>query len=285
METVSLEGGAELTALARELTGESGLAPVHRLDRDTSGAQLFARHPAAEKRLLQLFRQRLMEKTYLALCLGAPRNASGVINRNLSEWEGGRRPVRVLKKGGLEASTGYRVLGSAVFPSGAGETFFKPGGAFAKPNSPFPIPKGAFPKQNGPFPTPNSPFPKQNGAFPKPNGTPPESGASSVEWKAGLLAFFPRQGRTHQIRVHAAALGHPVLGDDQYGDRAANREAKHILTLRRQALHAWRLAFVWGEREVEVFCPLLDDMEEALRRLGMAFSESEDAKEKALHKV
>ncbi|MCX7934061.1 MAG: RluA family pseudouridine synthase, partial [Planctomycetota bacterium] len=47
----------------------------------------------------------------------------------------------------------------------------------------------------------------------------------------------------HQIRVHAAAFGHPILGDDQYGDRAANRLAKEVCGLRRQALHCWRMSF------------------------------------------
>ena len=46
-------------------------------------------------------------------------------------------------------------------------------------------------------------------------------------------------GRTHQIRAHLAHIGHPVLGDDKYGDRALNRR----LGLRRQQLWAWRLEF------------------------------------------
>ena len=46
-------------------------------------------------------------------------------------------------------------------------------------------------------------------------------------------------GRTHQIRAHLAHIGHPVLGDDKYGDRALNRR----LGLRKQQLWAWRLEF------------------------------------------
>ena len=46
-------------------------------------------------------------------------------------------------------------------------------------------------------------------------------------------------GRTHQIRAHLAHIGHPVLGDDKYGDRTLNRR----LGLRRQQLWAWRLEF------------------------------------------
>ncbi|WP_294948688.1 23S rRNA pseudouridine(955/2504/2580) synthase RluC [Sulfurivirga sp.] len=49
-------------------------------------------------------------------------------------------------------------------------------------------------------------------------------------------------GRTHQIRVHTLHAGHPVLGDEKYGDAGANRQAR-ACGLRRLALHAWRLGF------------------------------------------
>src|SRR5207244_2150004 len=49
-------------------------------------------------------------------------------------------------------------------------------------------------------------------------------------------------GRTHQLRVHLAHLGHPVLGDEKYGDFALNRELRK-LGLKRMFLHAARLAF------------------------------------------
>ena len=58
---------------------------------------------------------------------------------------------------------------------------------------------------------------------------------------ASLILFRPHQGRTHQIRVHAEALGRPVIGDHQYGDREFNRKVKSLSGLKRQALHAWRL--------------------------------------------
>lgn len=47
-------------------------------------------------------------------------------------------------------------------------------------------------------------------------------------------------GRTHQIRVHAAWTGHPVAGDDKYGDRAFNKQMKNY-GLNRLFLHAWKL--------------------------------------------
>ncbi len=50
-------------------------------------------------------------------------------------------------------------------------------------------------------------------------------------------------GRTHQIRVHAAWTGHPVAGDDKYGDREFNKTIKNF-GLKRLFLHAWRLTIV-----------------------------------------
>jgi len=53
-----------------------------------------------------------------------------------------------------------------------------------------------------------------------------------------LVEAEPKTGRTHQIRVHLAAIGHPVVGDRVYGRRRTH------LPLSRQFLHAWRLEFV-----------------------------------------
>jgi 23S rRNA pseudouridine1911/1915/1917 synthase len=76
-----------------------------------------------------------------------------------------------------------------------------------------------------------------------------------------LLEVEPVTGRTHQIRVHMAALGHPVAGDATYG--------KHSDLIARQALHASKLAFAMplGGRAVEFQSPLPADMREALERL------------------
>lgn len=82
---------------------------------------------------------------------------------------------------------------------------------------------------------------------------------------ATLLVARPRTGRTHQIRVHLSAAGHPILGDRTYrggGDDAAR------LGLTRPFLHAWRLGFdhpvTAGRIEVEE--PLPDDLAAALER-------------------
>ncbi len=76
-----------------------------------------------------------------------------------------------------------------------------------------------------------------------------------------LLRLTLDTGRTHQIRVHLRAIGHPVCGDPEYGTRG-------MLGLERQFLHATRLAFehpITKER-VEVISPLPLDLQGALAR-------------------
>jgi 23S rRNA pseudouridine1911/1915/1917 synthase len=80
-----------------------------------------------------------------------------------------------------------------------------------------------------------------------------------------LVEAKPRTGRTHQIRVHLAAVGHPILGDRAYGGTGPDAER---LGLTRPFLHSWRMAFahpVTGER-LEVEDPLPQDLAEALNR-------------------
>ncbi|HUO95992.1 MAG TPA: RluA family pseudouridine synthase [Steroidobacteraceae bacterium] len=62
--------------------------------------------------------------------------------------------------------------------------------------------------------------------------------------RATLVEVSLGTGRTHQIRVHAAHAGHPVAGDDKYGDREFNAEMEG-LGLKRLFLHAQSLAFEW----------------------------------------
>ena len=92
---------------------------------------------------------------------------------------------------------------------------------------------------------------------------------------ATLLEIFPQTGRTHQIRVHLASIGHPILGDPLYG-RKGRPGAIHdpvlrecVKRLNRQALHAQRLEFTHprtGER-AQFVSPMPRDMEEVLEWL------------------
>ncbi|CAN5695948.1 RluA family pseudouridine synthase [soil metagenome] len=77
-------------------------------------------------------------------------------------------------------------------------------------------------------------------------------------------------GRTHQIRVHARHIGHPVAGDDKYGDPAVNRRLREQLGLKRLFLHAAALEFALdgGRTPYVLNAPLAADLAAVLERLG-----------------
>lgn len=170
---------------------------VHRLDRDTSGCLLVARHRTALTRLRRALRDPGAEKTYLALIAGA--------------WRGGTCDVDAALVRDREIG-GERM--SAVAADG-------------KPSHSRFVPRERF------------------------DGT-------------ALMEVSIASGRTHQIRVHAAHLGHPIAGDRKYGDREVNRRLRRI-GLKRMFLHAWYLDL--PDVEGPLSAPLPEDLEAVLRRL------------------
>ena len=100
---------------------------------------------------------------------------------------------------------------------------------------------------------------------------------------SSVVKFRLESGRTHQIRVHAAHIGHPILGDSTYGGRDLKRKnltksrrafyANILKRLPRQALHARSLGFIHPRTEER--CQFTSepptDIREAIERLGRAF--------------
>lgn len=83
-----------------------------------------------------------------------------------------------------------------------------------------------------------------------------------------LLEASPLTGRTHQIRVHAQHVGHPIVGDGKYGDAECNRAMREC-GVTRLFLHAASIEFQLpddGER-LRIEAPLTEDLEKALERL------------------
>jgi 23S rRNA pseudouridine955/2504/2580 synthase len=76
-------------------------------------------------------------------------------------------------------------------------------------------------------------------------------------------------GRTHQIRVHAAHLGHPVAGDEKYGERESNKKLSEQVGLKRLFLHAASMQFALesGAKPYLINAPLADDLSAVLDRL------------------
>lgn len=89
---------------------------------------------------------------------------------------------------------------------------------------------------------------------------------------ASLVEARPTTGRTHQIRVHAAEIGHPIAGDSKYGDREFNREMRRM-GLRRMFLHASAVEIAspaTGER-LRISAPLDDSLSGVLTELGFDY--------------
>lgn len=171
-------GGTLVNGVAHYLIsrGEpSAAGPVTRLDRDTSGLVLFAKHPHAHHRLCVALAAGKVQRRYLALAEGDVQPDEGVIEAPIRRAPGALTRRAVLP-GGQPARTYYRVLG------------------------------------------------RYNAA---PVG---------LAGRFSLLELTLQTGRTHQIRVHLAHIGHPLLGDAMYGRALPGR-------LERQALHAHSLAF------------------------------------------
>lgn len=113
-----------------------------------------------------------------------------------------------------------------------------------------------------------------------------ETGAPAVteyetEWARSGFSFLRVRlltGRLHQIRVHLAHMGHPVVGDKLYGpdaslylkfiDQGWTAEHESKLLLRRHALHASQLEFEWKGEPIRCSIPLAIDLQEWVQRLS-----------------
>lgn len=93
--------------------------------------------------------------------------------------------------------------------------------------------------------------------------------AEQVLPRVSILRAYPRTGRTHQLRVHAAACGFPIIGDDKYGDFAFNRLCKS-LDVNRLMLHARRLQLPATDTTsaVNLVAPVDESWQHAVRQLG-----------------
>lgn len=104
------------------------------------------------------------------------------------------------------------------------------------------------------------------------NGKPSKTHFKVLERRNGQSYCEVRieTGRTHQIRVHAQHIGHPVAGDDKYGDEAANKRLRDQVGLRRLFLHASSLEFSLdaGRTPYLLNAPLAPDLLAVLDRLN-----------------
>ena len=92
--------------------------------------------------------------------------------------------------------------------------------------------------------------------------------------EATLLEVSIETGRTHQIRRHLAAIGHPIVGDAKHGDFAFNRRARGAWGAKRMFLHSSRLALAHPVSGKRLVCdaPLPNELVEVLPQAGVAWS-------------
>ena len=105
-----------------------------------------------------------------------------------------------------------------------------------------------------------------------PDGKPSLSHFKALERRGGQSYCEVRieTGRTHQIRVHAQHIGHPIAGDDKYGDPAANKRLREQVGLKRLFLHASTLEFALdgGRAPYLLNAPLAPELIDVLDRLA-----------------
>jgi RluA family pseudouridine synthase len=85
---------------------------VHRLDKDTSGVLLFAKHSAAQRHVSAQFQDNTTEKEYLALVAGRPQSEEGVVDAPLGPSPTNNRKMMVVRHGGRRSVTAWRVEGT-----------------------------------------------------------------------------------------------------------------------------------------------------------------------------
>jgi 23S rRNA pseudouridine1911/1915/1917 synthase len=207
--------------------GELRPGIVHRLDKDTSGLIVVAKNDRTHAALGEMFANRQMKKTYIALVQGALEREKGTINAGV-----GRDPMRRTRMtaqpqdNARSAVTHYQVVRRLTNRFG----------------------------------------------------------------KFTLVQVRIETGRTHQIRVHMASIGHPVVGDTLYGgagqltdqvasqaaqSKAARRRADpERLRLGRNFLHAAKLEFIHPStgKLLSLEAPLPQELEEFLSKLESAAS-------------
>jgi len=166
-------------------------ALAHRLDKDTSGCLVLGRHRKALALLGKLFKQGKVAKTYWAVVEGAPDADEGRIDIALGKLDETRGWWMKPDPHGQPAATTWKVMGRSSLSSRATDPGLEPG-----EGGPGPITTGGAMIANA-----GAMGPRLRGDDKK------------LTW----LALEPLTGRTHQLRVHCAEMGWPIVGDNIYG--------------------------------------------------------------------
>jgi 23S rRNA pseudouridine1911/1915/1917 synthase len=187
---------------------------VHRLDKDTSGLLLVAKHDRSHRHLAAQLKARQLRRGYMALVRGAMPASHGTIDAPIGRHPQQRKKMAVVSRNGRVARTHYQVLNAW-----------------------------------GPI---------------------------------SLLRLSLETGRTHQIRVHLAHVGHAVLGDAVYGAGTWHLPGhpgleREVRAFPRQALHAEQVRFQHPDTDqwLEFTAPLPADMAALIARVQKEYGGAE----------
>ena len=193
---------------AGNLSGIGGVARpgiVHRIDKDTSGLLVVAKTDVAHEGLAKQFAAHSIDRRYLALVSGVPKESHGTVDAPLARSATNRKKIAIVEgQRGKRAVTHWKRL--------------------------------------------------------------------EVRRDAALVECRLETGRTHQVRVHMASIGHPLLGDPVYGgSRKTHGKLLTELGFHRQALHAAQLGFVHPvtRSRLSFSSPMPADMQELFNALGV----------------
>ena len=213
---------------------------VNRLDRETSGVILLAKQDEPARQLRRLWERRLVEKEYLAIVRGHVPGQHGIIDAPLGEDVRSRVAIKdCVRPDGAPARTEFWVERRILRE--------QPGVWSQDPEA-----KGQRPAVSS-----RQPEAAQHSSRLTPD-TALDSRPSTRNCAFSLLRVIPHTGRKHQIRIHLAHLGHPIVGDKLYGGDedlylalVENRLTAHQwqrLILPHHALHAGQVRFTWHGR-------------------------------------
>jgi tRNA pseudouridine32 synthase / 23S rRNA pseudouridine746 synthase len=190
-------------------------ALAHRLDRETSGCLVLGRHRKALATLGKLFKAGAIGKCYWAVVEGGPAEREGTIDLPLGRRDESRGWWMKPDPDGQPAVTKWKVMGRTA-PTGQPS-----GNARAASASPPPVSVASGGEGSGGAPRAEEPPPQPSPRLrfaPPGEGAGPSSGTEIDSKQLTWLALEPVTGRTHQLRVHCAAQGWPIIGDTIYGN-------------------------------------------------------------------
>ena len=223
---------------------------VNRLDRETSGIVIVAKNSEIAGELGKIWETRAVQKEYLAIVHGHVRDDHDLIDAPLGKDE---RSIVAVKDG--------------VRPDGApAQTEFWVEQRFSRV-----VHQSTHGRAGSPLPAAVTTTSDGAHGVTRPAETRlsdvTQTAPSSIlhpPFSFSLLRLIPRTGRKHQIRIHLAHLGHPIVGDKLYGgdedlylalvENRLTPEQLARLILPHQALHARAVRFLWRDRPMEFSC-------------------------------